>query len=234
MSSTELTMGVAAHSPVVPSPPSPPPLCHINLQQRLICRPRPSLRIFHRVGATSRHQDTAHETSGVAHHNIIRRSMVPNGISCWICLVEGSDDEDRPLVHDCSCRGEDAGFAHLSCIMIMKYDEHKSKQSADNDSSRINTFSNAWVKCPHCNTNYENQLSTDLSTAFAFYAETSFQISSFPPPRYSCCMLEVGSLDLSIEQHRTHDGRSSTLTSCPLSTVSSPLVPYRSPAALDL
>ena len=103
--------------------------------------------------------------------------MVPNRPSCWICLVEGSDDEDRPLVRDCSCRGDDAGFAHLSCII--KYAEHKSKQSAYNDKSKINTFSNAWVKCPNCNSNYENQLSTDLSTAFVSYAETSFRGNSF-------------------------------------------------------
>jgi hypothetical protein len=52
---------------------------------------------------------------------------VPDGASCYICLDEGCDDEGKPLVRDCSCRGS-TGFAHLSCIV--EYAKQKSQQDA--------------------------------------------------------------------------------------------------------
>ena len=42
---------------------------------------------------------------------------VSDGASCYICLDEGPDEAGKPLVRDCSCRGDTAGFAHLSCII---------------------------------------------------------------------------------------------------------------------
>lgn len=42
---------------------------------------------------------------------------VPNGASCYICLDTGPNEAGMPLVHDCSCCGDAAGFAHLSCIV---------------------------------------------------------------------------------------------------------------------
>ena len=41
---------------------------------------------------------------------------VPNGAECYMCLHGDNDDEGKPLVHDCSCRG-DAGFVYLSCLI---------------------------------------------------------------------------------------------------------------------
>jgi E3 ubiquitin-protein ligase DOA10 len=51
---------------------------------------------------------------------------VPDGASCYICLDEGPDEEGKPLVRDCSCRGDTAGFAHLSCII--EYAKQKKKK----------------------------------------------------------------------------------------------------------
>ena len=45
------------------------------------------------------------------------KAVIPEGAMCFICLGEGDDDEGGPLVRDCSCRGDSAGFAHLSCII---------------------------------------------------------------------------------------------------------------------
>ena len=47
---------------------------------------------------------------------------------CWICLDGGADDTGKPLVRDCACRGNDAGFAHMACII--KYAEKKSEQAS--------------------------------------------------------------------------------------------------------
>jgi len=33
---------------------------------------------------------------------------------CLICSEEGTDESGEPLRRDCSCRGSDSGFAHLS------------------------------------------------------------------------------------------------------------------------
>ncbi len=66
--------------------------------------------------------------------------------SCWICLEEGKDNEGKSLVRDCACRGNTAGFAHMSCII--KYAMQKSEQATNYH--EINT---AWERCPNCNQN---------------------------------------------------------------------------------
>lgn len=38
------------------------------------------------------------------------------GPVCFICL-DGSNDTDGPLRRDCVCRGDDAGYAHLKCLV---------------------------------------------------------------------------------------------------------------------
>ena len=38
------------------------------------------------------------------------------GPLCFICL-DGSNDTDGPLRRDCVCRGDDAGYAHLKCLV---------------------------------------------------------------------------------------------------------------------
>ena len=38
----------------------------------------------------------------------------PDGAACYFCLGEEADEEGKPLVRDCSCRGDSAGFVHLS------------------------------------------------------------------------------------------------------------------------
>jgi hypothetical protein len=92
-----------------------------------------------------------------------------NGASCYICLDEGPDKAGRPLVRDCSCRGDTAGFAHLSCII--EYAEQKSKQAADLD---LECFSMPWVKYNNCNQDFQNQASLDLSSAFTSCAEKAY------------------------------------------------------------
>jgi len=45
---------------------------------------------------------------------------------CWICHDEGTDELGEPLRRDCSCRGLDSGFVHLSCLV--EYAKQKTKQ----------------------------------------------------------------------------------------------------------
>jgi hypothetical protein len=64
------------------------------------------------------------------------QSAIPNnGAACYFCLEEGPDDEGKSLVRDCSCRGDSAGFAHLSCLT--KYAEQKCKKVVDGKSHHL-------------------------------------------------------------------------------------------------
>jgi hypothetical protein len=95
-------------------------------------------------------------------------AAVPDIPSCYICLDEGPDEAGKPLVRDCSCRGDTAGFAHLSCII--EYAEQKSKQAADD----LAAFSTPWDDCNNCNQPFQNQVTLDLSSAFVFFAEEAY------------------------------------------------------------
>jgi len=92
-----------------------------------------------------------------------------NGASCYICLDEGPGEAGKPLVRDCSCRGDTAGFAHLSCII--EYAEQKSKHAADSD---LTDFSAPWKKCINCTQQFQNQVGLDLSSAFVSFAEKAY------------------------------------------------------------
>ena len=52
---------------------------------------------------------------------------IPDGAACYFCLEEDADDEGKPLVRDCSCRGE-SGFAHFSCPCLTKYAEQNAER----------------------------------------------------------------------------------------------------------
>jgi hypothetical protein len=95
-----------------------------------------------------------------------------DGASCYICLDEGPDEAGKPLVRDCSCRGDTAGFAHLSCII--EYAEQKSKQAADTD---LAPFSTPWYDCNNCNQPFQNQVALDLSSAFVSFVEEAYGFS---------------------------------------------------------
>jgi hypothetical protein len=97
---------------------------------------------------------------------------VPDIPSCYICLDEGPDEAGKPLVRDCSCRGDTAGFAHLSCII--EYAEQKSKQEADSD---LAAFSRPWGKCNNCYQSFQNQVALDLSSAFISFVEEAYGFS---------------------------------------------------------
>ena len=94
---------------------------------------------------------------------------VPNGAACYFCLGEEADEEGKPLVRDCSCRG-DSGFAHLDCLV--KYAEQKCKAVVDGDLLAL--FSEPWYKCNNCRQPFQNQLSIDLASAFVSFTEATY------------------------------------------------------------
>jgi len=79
-------------------------------------------------------------------------TAIPNA-ACYFCLEEGPDDEGKSLVRDCSCRGDSAGFAHLSCLT--KYAEQKCRAANYTD---LDAFVEPWNKCNNCKQTFQNQL----------------------------------------------------------------------------
>ena len=99
---------------------------------------------------------------------------VPVGAECYLCLGEGDDEEGLPLVRDCSCRGDSAGFAHLSCII--HFAEQKSEKVVDhclcgdpecvaNAADIPWEFIEPWNTCIICKQSFQDQLSLDLTSA---------------------------------------------------------------------
>ena len=98
--------------------------------------------------------------------------VTPNGdAACYFCLEEGGDEEGKPLLRNCSCRG-DSGFAHLSCLVT--YAEQKCKAVVVVTETFLNEFSEPWETCNNCKQNFQGQLSIDLASAFVSFAEATF------------------------------------------------------------
>jgi hypothetical protein len=103
--------------------------------------------------------------------NLLSNS-IPDGATCYFCLDDGPDDAGQPLVRDCSCRGDSAGFAHLPCII--QYAKEKSKQANEMSPVALTAFAVPWKTCPNCKQPYKNKLSLNLTSAFILYAEEAF------------------------------------------------------------
>jgi hypothetical protein len=92
-----------------------------------------------------------------------------SGAVCWICLDGGADDTGMPIVRDCACRGDDAGFAHLSCII--KYAQKKCEQTSIED---VSEFIAPCETCPNCLQNYQNDLAVYIADAFVSFAKKEY------------------------------------------------------------
>jgi len=102
-------------------------------------------------------------------------SSTPTGASCWICLEEGPDEEGKPLIRNCSCRGQ-SGFSHVSCII--KYAQKKTLQL---DESKVTSGDymlggphwQPWKTCPNCNQDYNNELLLELAESYLSFTKES-------------------------------------------------------------
>jgi hypothetical protein len=93
-----------------------------------------------------------------------------NAPSCWICLDDGPDATGRPPMRDCSCRGSDAGFAHISCIV-----EYATRKCSDDRSSCCpDEFKKPWTQCPNCKQFFIGLLNTELAEEFVGFVEVNY------------------------------------------------------------
>jgi hypothetical protein len=86
--------------------------------------------------------------------------------SCWICLGDEADKSER-LRRDCSCRGTDAGFIHLSCLV--EYAKKKNQEWDEAGCRDMVALQRPWRDCPNCHQRYENALSVVISNEFVSF-----------------------------------------------------------------
>ena len=107
-------------------------------------------------------------------------------------MEEGPDDSGQPLRRDCSCRGSDSGYGHVSCII--KYAKEK---------SMVSNSSEPWSTCPNCNQKYQHDLAFDLADAALSYIEQRCPRNS--KERMECDVLTVDSPLIKIEAIQTNN-----------------------------
>ena len=112
---------------------------------------------------------SADESETEEKETVPTKLAAPNGATCYFCLDEGLDESGKPPVRDCSCRGDSAGFAHLSCMI--EYAKQKSNQAAGKD---FDKFTEPWYHCPNCKQLFKSQLSLDLTSAFVSFADATY------------------------------------------------------------
>ena len=89
---------------------------------------------------------------------------------CWICKEDEVEKSER-LRRDCSCRGTDAGFVHLSCLVRYAKKKNIEWDRRDPDDRRILDFVRPWKVCPNCHQFYENTLEADIANEFVSFIE---------------------------------------------------------------
>ena len=85
---------------------------------------------------------------------------------CYLCLEGG---ESEPLRRDCSCRGTDVGYAHLSCLTTFASSKNKEWDGRD-----TNDFQNPWRLCSNCLQTYQNELRIDIATEFVSFVRRQY------------------------------------------------------------
>ena len=111
----------------------------------------------------------------------------PDGATCWICLEEGPDDAGQPLMRGCACRGDAAGFAHVTCLA-----GYASRKSDDihEKSPMLSNCSEPWVKCQVCKQPYTGEVKLELHRARVMHVQG--QNLQETDTRYLYMLLESG------------------------------------------
>ena len=86
---------------------------------------------------------------------------------CYLCLDGDVDEAGHPLRRDCSCRGTDADFFHLSCLA--KYAAAKTERARD-----TKEFREPWDRCPSCHQDYQNELRIDIASEFVSFVRRKY------------------------------------------------------------
>mmetsp|Transcript_9485 Transcript_9485/g.20605 ORF Transcript_9485/g.20605 Transcript_9485/m.20605 type:complete len:442 (+) Transcript_9485:381-1706(+) len=96
------------------------------------------------------------------------------GAACWICLDGDPDEGGKPIVRDCSCRGEDAGFVHLSCLV--SYAKTKTEELLDKAYEKGGEVDliEPWRKCPVCLQHHQRRVAIDMANSFMSFIDENY------------------------------------------------------------
>ena len=97
-------------------------------------------------------------------------SLQADGVAeCYLCF--GGDDvvTGQPLRRDCACRGTDAGFVHLSCLVVFAATISKAWDGRD-----MYEFTKPWRVCPGCHQEYQNEFAVDIASAFVTFDRSQY------------------------------------------------------------
>ena len=89
---------------------------------------------------------------------------------CYICLEDGPDEEGKPLIRECSCRGESSAGYHLSCVI--NYAKAKTRAAVEEyeaGGDDWDFFGHHWMKCVNCKQEYEESLCAELAKGMVDY-----------------------------------------------------------------
>jgi len=98
-------------------------------------------------------------------------SEPPSSATCWICL-DALDENNAGLQRGCACRGDDSGWAHVSCLSTYAQKRSNEAYAATIGTASRNPFEfvkavkEAWLKCPTCMQPFTGGMRIEMSTAF--------------------------------------------------------------------
>ena len=96
--------------------------------------------------------------------------LVPSGANCFVCLEGERIDKNgsqEPLLRNCACKGDSAGYAHTSCII--KYAQAKLNEAFNSNTGvtkKCHSALKAWTHCPSCTRGYQGELAIILGKEF--------------------------------------------------------------------
>ena len=110
---------------------------------------------------------------------------IAGAVLCYTCHEPGPDAGGEPLRRDCACRGEDAGFAHLSCLAV--YATNMSR-----DAETLSGFVRAWKRCSICTGCFRNEFAREMATEFGEFVEREYPGDTLNDTRRRILALGVG------------------------------------------
>ena len=87
----------------------------------------------------------------------------PLTASCYICLEHSTIDQ--PLLRNCACRGDDAGWAHVACLAKFAASKVTELEAQGEQDPSIN-ISSFWENCILCKTPYMQYMGVAMAEAF--------------------------------------------------------------------
>ena len=122
-------------------------------------------------------------------------SKPPPSATCWICL-DALDENNAELQRGCACRGDDSGWAHVSCLST-----YAQKRSDEAYAAKIGTASSSaiefifamedvWLKCPTCKQKFTGNMLFDMSVAF----NDTYEKRALTEPRHLIALANFASV----------------------------------------